>query len=1378
MEAKEADVMDTGLEASVSNREGHDLVEKLLIHQNGPAASGAKQVPLLFHNMSVSVPAQGPIVAKTLPKAVMTTFGIDQFNWCKGRLQSIFSSRQIRGPARRILNDCSGYVEPGEMLFVLGRPGSGCSTFLRAAANKSQLSVSGDVRYSNKPASDFAKNHRRETIYLPEEDKHIAALSVRETVRFALRMSLPAKDRKSLPLDELVVTMARMFGLEGVLDTPVGGAFFPGVSGGERKRVSIAEVLASGSTVQCFDNSTRGLDSSTALDFVKALRLLTDVGQKTTLATLYQAGENIYERFDKVLVLQDGHEVFFGPTNQARAYFEDLGFVYQQGQTTSEFLTTVTDPSQRIACNGTAASDIRTAEQLAQAFKRSTQFQALQKDINAAQQVSTDLIPTSHYNLSYPIQIFECFKREWILTKAQRRIYYTKWITTVILSLVCGSEYFDIQDNAQGAYTRGGIILFALILNGWQQFPELFSAHTNRPILERQAALAMYRPSSVALARIIIDIPLITVQHAFFMISFYFLARLQVDAGKFFYFYFVLLLSTINFSNLLRLFAYYVPTLDDCFRYGGTASTITVIFCGYLIPAPEMRPYFGWLHWISPLYYAYEALSVSEFAGRTLTCDSSELLPSVSATGIQNQVCPIRGATPGQQNVPGLDYLATYGFQFDHRWRNVGILIGIACAYMFASALGSEIMQFTPQGGIPVVFTKRPGAGQMNTTFVKEDPERSGSESPPDSESALKTRPHYTGPSLTWRNLEVSIGEKHILKGISGYVRPGDFIALCGASGAGKTTMLTALSQTNFVGTLEGQVRFGGRPLDKSFKKVTGFAQQQDLHEGTATVREAFEFSALLRQPDTYSRSEKLAYVDRVLEMLDLTHLQHALIGDEETGLGVEQKKRVTIGVELAARPKILFADEPTSGLDSQGAVAIVGYLSRLAQSGQAVLVTIHQPSASLFNSFDKLLALSSEGRQLYFGPVRSVISYLAERGAVAPPDANPAEFVLETVGAGINNDSSAKSSAWAETWRDSDEARRIADDIEVIESNFSSDSTGGVASDTSFNASTFTQTYLLTQRMLKNQWRQTAYAYSKLWVHIIQALLLGFTFYQLGTSPQELQNRALDVFALLFLVNTIVNTILARFFFARLFWEFREGPSYTYSWITLCSASILAEVPGGFLCGVVYYLLWYFLSGLPLGQPAGYTFLFILTYELFEILFGLFMMAMSPDLGFAGNVLVFLVATCNWFNGIVVPYSQIQVFWRYWMYYLNPFTYLFGGLVKAAVENQPVACSADDIFHFAPPAGQSCVAYAGAWAREAGAQLLSPESMADCSVCQYTSGTQYLQAYNLGPGGLLNDNLWAFWAVFLLFTLSSLMLVYFFTWATKVRGWKLFYFF
>ena len=222
---------------------------------------------------------------------------------------------------------------------------------------------------------------------------------------------------------------------------------------------------------------------------MKALRAFTDIGHKTTLATLYQAGEDLYRTFNKVVVLDQGHEVFFGSTSEAWNYFEDLGYVPIPGQTTAEFLATVTDPEERRTIPGSEADKIKTSAELAAAFKRSSHYTKLLAEIDKYREKEGQadaLLPSYSYRLSLPSQVRESLTREYHLIKGQRRVYYIKWITTIILCLVCGSVYFDIDNNAQGAFTRGGILYFALILNGWLQFPELFDAYTNRPVLERQ----------------------------------------------------------------------------------------------------------------------------------------------------------------------------------------------------------------------------------------------------------------------------------------------------------------------------------------------------------------------------------------------------------------------------------------------------------------------------------------------------------------------------------------------------------------------------------------------------------------------------------------------------------------------------------------------------------------------------------------------------------------------------------------------------------------------------------------------------------------------------------------------------------------------------
>ena len=186
---------------------------------------------------------------------------------------------------------------------------------------------------------------------------------------------------------------------------------------------------------------------------------------------------------------------------------------------------------------------------------------------------------------------------------------------------------------------------------------------------------------------------------------------------------------------------------------------------------------------------------------------------------------------------------------------------------------------------------------------------------------------------FTWRNVNYTVpylgGERQLLNSVNGYAKPGKMVALMGASGAGKTTLLNTLSQRQTMGVVTGEMFVDGRPLGPAFQRNTGFCLQGDLHDGTATIREALEFSALLRQDKKTPKQEKLDYFNKIIELLELGDIQDALV----SSLGVEQKKRLTIGVELAAKPSLLlFLDEPTSGLDSNSAYSIVQFLKKLPE--------------------------------------------------------------------------------------------------------------------------------------------------------------------------------------------------------------------------------------------------------------------------------------------------------------------------------------------------------------------------------------------------------------------------------------------------------------
>ncbi|KAH0137673.1 putative ABC transporter, partial [Aureobasidium melanogenum] len=290
---------------------------------------------------------------------------------------------------------------------------------------------------------------------------------------------------------------------------------------------------------------------------------------------------------------------------------------------------------------------------------------------------------------------------------------------------------------------------------------------------------------------------------------------------------------------------------------------------------------------------------------------------------------------------------------------------------------------------------------------------------------------------------------------------------------------------------------------------------------------------AILRQDRKVPRAEKIAYVDKVIDLLELNDMQDAII----SSLGVEQRKRLTIGVELAAKPSLLlFLDEPTSGLDSQSAYSIIRFLKKLTAAGQAIVCTIHQPSSVLIQQFDMVLALNPGGNTFYFGPIgengKDVIEYFGARGVKCPPAKNVAEFLLETAIKPKKRADGTKID-WNEEWRNSKEAQAVIDEIDGLKRMRSKSVHESQSQDeaTEFAAPVWLQTTMLTKRVFTQYWRDPSYLYGKLFVAAIVGIFNGFTFWQLGNSIQDMQNRMFTAFLILTIPPTVVNAVVPKFY-------------------------------------------------------------------------------------------------------------------------------------------------------------------------------------------------------------------------------------------------------
>ena len=1350
--------------------------------------ASAKKVGVVYKNLTIKGVGSKVAFVRTLPQAVLGTFGPDLYkNLCRIIPALSFGGKE---EVRDLIKDFTGVVREGEMMLVLGKPGSGCSTFLKVLANHRSTfaGVEGEVMYGGISAEEQDKHYRGEVIYNPERDSHLPSLNVWQTLRFSLLNK--TRKRHKGEMNVIINALLKMFAITHTKQTLVGNEYVRGVSGGERKRVSIAETLATKSSLVCWDNATRGLDASTALDYAHSLRIMTDVSDRTTITTLYQAGEEIYRLMDKVLVIEDGHMIYQGPIDEARQYFVDLGFHAPDRQTTPDFLTSVGDPNERQIRSGWENRIPRTPEELDKAFRNSDAFKQVLAEVNeyenylsesnyadargfkksVKEQKSRTVSQKSNYTVSFWRQIVACTRREFWLILGDKPTLYTKFFIIISCSLIIGSLFHGQPDTTAGAFSRGGTAFISILFLGWLQLSELMKAISGREIISRHQEYAFYRPSAVCLARVITDFPMLLSQSIAFGIVFYFLTGLVVEPGHFFIYMLFVFTTAICMTAFYRMMAALSPTIDDAVRFAGIGFNLMVVYTGYTIPKPQLLSdyiWFGWLYYVSPVSYAFEGVLSNELSGRQMPCAETALVPQGPGIGPPYQGCAIGGAQLGSTVVSGDQYLATvYNYSRDNLWRNFGVVVAFTVLYILITVIASETISFVGGGGGALVFKKSKKA-KRQLKASKPDEEKAGqAEENGASSMAIqktKTQAEVLGELtksesiFSWSDITYTVpvpgGQRTLLNNISGYAKPGVMVALMGASGAGKTTLLNTLSQRQKMGVVTGEMFVDGRPLRSDFQRSTGYVEQMDLHEETATVREALEFSALLRQERSVPREEKIAYVDNIIALLEMYEIEDAII----SSLGVEQKKRLTIGVELAAKPSLLlFLDEPTSGLDANAAFSIVRFLKKLCEAGQAIVCTIHQPSSMLIQQFDMILALNPGGNTFYFGPVgdngADVINYFSSRGVQCPPDKNVAEFILETAIKGGKH-SSGKRLDWNKEWRESQENAALMQEISRIKSTRHQAPVPSLASQHSFAARIPTQTLLLTKRMFISQWRDPSYIYSKLFVSVIIGIFVGFTFFRLPNTVQALQDRLFVSFLILLIPPTIVNGVVPKFYTSRALWEARELPSRIYGWVAFCTASVVTEIPAAIAGGTIYYCLFYFPSGLPTqASSAGYVYLMTLLFFLFQASWGQWICAFAPSFTVISNVLPFFFVMFALFNGVVVPYDQLSVFWRYWMYWLNPSQWWISGVLSTTLAGVPVQCADSEAAYFNAPPGQTCGEYAGGFVKQVGmGYLLDPNASGECGYCPYMNGDGYLAGLNVSPG-----DKWRDFGVFLVFVCTN----------------------
>nr|XP_022899836.1 ATP-binding cassette sub-family G member 1-like [Onthophagus taurus] len=565
--------------------------------------------------------------------------------------------------------------------------------------------------------------------------------------------------------------------------------------------------------------------------------------------------------------------------------------------------------------------------------------------------------------------------------------------------------------------------------------------------------------------------------------------------------------------------------------------------------------------------------------------------------------------------------------------------------------------------------------------------------------------------SLGFRNVSYTVQEgifknrrKLLLRSVNGDFIGGELTAIMGPSGAGKTTLMNILAgytTTGVTGTLSVNSKKRNEDL---FRKQSCYIMQDDNLQPLLTVNEAMHIAAHLKlNPGTPLENKKLK-IKEILEALGLWQYRKI----RTSSLSGGQRKRLAIALELLKNPQIMFFDEPTSGLDSSTTKQCVMLLKQLAQEGRTIVCTIHQPSASVFEMFDHLYALS-DGKCIYQGSIKGLVPYLSESNLHCPSYHNPADYLLE-VATGehgnqtdilVNRTANGLNCDWRKTQRDTIELQSIehidkmmknglvtpvrAPSIAFpsfskspIESRKTSDPKG-ICYDGHYSTSFFKQLYILIKRTFLILSRDKTLTISRILTHITIALFLGTLYFGIGKDASNvLNNFNFIFFTVMFLMMTAMNCVITTFP-SEMPIIIRENFNRWYSLKSYYLAISIADMPVQMFATLLYAVTTYFMTAQPIEWYRIFLFLnMCILISLVAQGFGLFIGA-SMDLKNGVIFGPFFLLPFIIFSGFFVQLYDAHPYLQ-WLFHISYIKYGFEGLMLSVFgyDRAKMPCNAD----------------------------------------------------------------------------------------------------
>ncbi|KAF2073524.1 hypothetical protein CYY_005173 [Polysphondylium violaceum] len=1195
-----------------------------------------------------------------------------------------------KGDIKTVLNDLNFFLKPGSMVLVLGSPGCGKTSVFKSLAQQTHSeTITGNLLFNGKLAN--LDTHHRDVAYVVQDDHHMAPFTVRETFKFSADLQMSegtTEEEKIKRVDYILKTLD----LERQQDTVVGNEFLRGVSGGQKKRVTIGVEMVKDAGLLLMDEPTTGLDSTTSLSLLSSIKDTVIRNEMSCLVALLQPGIEITKLFDFLMVLNEGNMVYFGPLNDAIGYFEGLGFKLPSHHNPAEFFQELVDEPELYCPDG--EPPLRGAEEFAEAFKRSDIYQSIISDLDnniPDPKNYKDSEGLSRYPTSLNYQVNLASIRAFKMLISNPVAVRMRVIKSIVMGLILGSLFYGLDANITDGNNRSGLIFFSLLFIVFSGMGAISVLFEQREVFYIQKDGKYYNTMAFFLSLIFAEIPISIIETVIFTTLVYWMCGLQANAEKFIYFVLLNFVADISFQSFFKMVSAFSPTHTIAAVLAPAILAPFLLFSGFMAPKPSIPGWWIWIYWMSPIKYGFEGLMSNEHHGLAYHCAPEELVPSPLTPKFNDSVDD--GGYGGFQVCPASNgdyFLNTLGMPQNNwfKWIDLAIVAAFGIGFSIIMYFCLKYIHYDHRAtdASPEKAKKKKNKKENKTKEHKIEVKQ---------KKAAKIKKEIPiGCYMQWNNLvyEVDIkkdGKKQqlrLLNEINGYVKPGMLLALMGPSGAGKSTLLDVLANRKTGGHTHGQILINGAPRTKFFTRTSAYVEQFDVLPPTQTVREAILFSAQNRLPSSMTLDEKVKFVDNILETLHLVKIANREIGHGDAGLSLSQRKRVNIGIELASDPQLLFLDEPTSGLDSSAALKVMELIKKIASSGRSIICTIHQPSTSIFKKFDHLLLLKRGGETVYFGPTgemsSTVLGYFEQHGLICDTLKNPADFILDVTDDVIETTLNGEPYSFqpVESYKQS---QLNMDLLAKLEQGVMPAGTPVAEFHGKYSSTIGTQFRELFKRSWLAQVRRISNIRTRLMRSIFLGVLLGTLFVQMDNDQENIYNRvSILFFSLMFGGMSgmssipIVNEERGVFY--------REQSSGMYRiWIYIL-AFVVTDLPWVFLSAVLYTIPCYFISGLTLGTDGStlgttgaqffyHTFISFTTYLNFSLLAMTFAVVFPTDevAHALGGVCLSLASL---FAGFMIPPGSIPKGWK-WFYDLDPITYPLEIFMVTEFDNLLIGC-------------------------------------------------------------------------------------------------------